>query len=203
MWPLLVDSRSREGVEVAERYADGNATSEELGRAVCGAEQAAREIGRRRRSRKVTLDLHRARQAAAERALEAAGNTGFWASGFARWTLDPRDCKAEREATAPAPMLLLLPRRGRNGLYRCLAHLVRDIFGNPFRSVTFSAAWRTDTAVSLAQHIYECREFSTLPILADALQDAGCDDDQILVHCRSPGPHVRGCWLVDLVLAKE
>jgi hypothetical protein len=81
--------------------------------------------------------------------------------------------------------------------------LLHDIFGNPFRPVTFSPDWRTDTALSLASQTYESREFSAMPILADALQDAGCDNADILDHCRGPGPHVRGCWVVDLVLGKE
>jgi hypothetical protein len=51
--------------------------------------------------------------------------------------------------------------------------------------------------------LYESRDFSAMPILADALQDAGCDCDDVLAHCRGPGPHVRGCWVVDLVLGKE
>jgi hypothetical protein len=51
--------------------------------------------------------------------------------------------------------------------------------------------------------MYEARDFSAMPILADALQDAGCDNDDILDHCRGPGPHVRGCWVVDLVLGEE
>jgi hypothetical protein len=57
--------------------------------------------------------------------------------------------------------------------------------------------------VSLAWGIYDDRAFDRMPILADALQDAGCDDEQILDHCRGPGRHLRGCWVVDLVLAKE
>ncbi|MBM3980898.1 MAG: hypothetical protein FJ304_11545 [Planctomycetes bacterium] len=81
--------------------------------------------------------------------------------------------------------------------------LLRDIFGNPFRPVTFDPAWRTDTATTLARQMYEAREFGAMPILADALQDAGCDNDDILSHCRGKGPHVRGCWVVDLVLGKE
>jgi hypothetical protein len=84
-----------------------------------------------------------------------------------------------------------------------LHSLVRDIFGNPFRPVTFSPEWRTNTAVSLARQMYDSRDFSAMPILADALQDAGCDNDNILSHCRGEGPHVRGCWVVDLVLGKE
>jgi hypothetical protein len=83
------------------------------------------------------------------------------------------------------------------------ADLLRDIFGNPFRPVTFSSSWRTDTALTLARQMYDSREFSAMPILADALQDAGCDNDGILTHCRGDGPHVRGCWVVDLVLGKE
>jgi hypothetical protein len=82
--------------------------------------------------------------------------------------------------------------------------LLRDIFGNPFRPVAFDPAWRTDTAVSLAKGMYESRDFGAMPILADALQDAGCDSADILDHCRDAGgPHVRGCWVVDLVLGKE
>src|SRR5262245_21894182 len=67
----------------------------------------------------------------------------------------------------------------------------------------FPPAWRTDTAVSLARQMYELGDFSLMPILADALQDAGCDNDELLNHCRGPGPHVRGCWVVDLVRGKE
>jgi hypothetical protein len=79
--------------------------------------------------------------------------------------------------------------------------LLHDIFGNPFRPVAFDPAWRTDTVVSLAKGLYESRDFSAMPILADALQDAGCDCDDILNHCRDESlTHVRGCWVVDLVL---
>jgi hypothetical protein len=82
--------------------------------------------------------------------------------------------------------------------------IIRDIFGNPFRPVTFSPEWRTDTAVTLARTMYDARDFSATAILADALQDAGCDSADILSHCRDPKQvHVRGCWVVDLVLSKE
>jgi hypothetical protein len=84
------------------------------------------------------------------------------------------------------------------------AKLLWEIFGNPFRSVVFSPEWRTDTALSLARTMYESREFSAMPILADALQDAGCDNDDILNHCRDVNQiHVRGCWVCDLVLEKK
>jgi hypothetical protein len=80
--------------------------------------------------------------------------------------------------------------------------LVRDIF-NPFRHSNFDNRWRTAYLVGLARAIYEDRAFERLPILADAVMDAGCEDEQIISHCRSEGPHVRGCWVVDLVLGKE
>ncbi len=82
--------------------------------------------------------------------------------------------------------------------------LLRDIFGNLFRPVVADPAWLTDTAMSLARQMYESRDFSAMPILADALQDAGCDNTDILDHCRDANAaHVRGCWVVDLVLGKE
>jgi hypothetical protein len=83
------------------------------------------------------------------------------------------------------------------------ADLLRDIFGNPFRPVAFDPAWRTSTAVALAQQMYDSRDFGVMPILGDALQDAGCEHADVLDHCRGPGPHVRGCWVVDLVLGKR
>lgn len=83
-----------------------------------------------------------------------------------------------------------------------VADLLRDIFGNPCRLVTFLPEWRTSTVLALAEQMYEARDFSAMPILADALQDAGCTDDAILTHCRGLGPHVRGCFCVDAILGK-
>jgi hypothetical protein len=85
------------------------------------------------------------------------------------------------------------------------AHLphLRDIAGNPFRPVAFDPAWRTEAVVGLARGMYESRDFAPMPVLADALEDAGCADPDVLAHCRTPGLHVRGCWVVDLVLGKS
>ncbi len=88
------------------------------------------------------------------------------------------------------------------GLFGQVANARREIFGNPFRPVTFSPDWRTSTVVARAQQMYESRDFGAVPVLATALQDAGCDSADVLDHCRGPGPHVRGCWVVDLVLGK-
>jgi hypothetical protein len=83
--------------------------------------------------------------------------------------------------------------------------LVRDIFGNPFRPVQMNPAWLTwqdGSVVRLAWTAYDTRCFDHLPILADALEEAGCDDEAILRHCREPGQHACGCWAVDLLLGK-
>jgi hypothetical protein len=83
------------------------------------------------------------------------------------------------------------------------ASIFRDIFGNPFRPVAFDPRWRTSDVVGVARAIYDDKAFERMPILADALMDAGCEDEQVISHCRGDGPHVRGCWVVDLVLEKE
>lgn len=81
--------------------------------------------------------------------------------------------------------------------------ILRDIFGNPFRPVAVDPAWLTSDVVAIANGIYDEKAFDRLPILADALQDAGCEHADILNHCRHSVSHVRGCWVVDLLLGKE
>jgi hypothetical protein len=82
------------------------------------------------------------------------------------------------------------------------AALLRDIFGNPFRPVSVEPMWLSSTVQAMAASIYAERAFDRMPILADALEEAGCDNADILNHCRGPGPHVLGCWVVDLLLGK-
>jgi hypothetical protein len=84
-----------------------------------------------------------------------------------------------------------------------VAQLMRCVIGSPFRSALFNPAWHTPTVLAMSQVLYEDRAFDRLPILADALEDAGCDNQDMLDHCRGPGPHVRGCWVLDLILGKE
>jgi hypothetical protein len=107
--------------------------------------------------------------------------------------------------------------RGTSGRRRwfpgVISGLVKLASGSPYRpapepvnalpTVAIDPAWITSTVVSLTQTIYDQRAFDRLPILADALEEAGCDDADLLFHCRSEGPHVRGCWVVDLVLGKQ
>jgi hypothetical protein len=126
------------------------------------------------------------RQEAIDDAIQAASGSRTWAVWGAISTLQRSPLGARRCA----------PKRIR-------AALLRDIFGNPFRPVAVDPSWRTSTVVTLAEGIYADRAFDRLPILADALMDAGCDNADILAHCRGDGPHVRGCWVVDLVLGKS
>jgi hypothetical protein len=87
----------------------------------------------------------------------------------------------------------------------CLAHahLLRCVAGNPFRPVRADPGWRTAPVVGIAEAAYAGRAFDRLPILADALEDAGCADADVLTHCRAHPEHARGCWVVDLLLDKE
>jgi len=108
---------------------------------------------------------------------------------FAIWRLFPRYgiCTGDRQLGARATLLF------------------RDIIGNPFRIVFVLQEWldwNDRTAIKIAQTIYEERAFDRMPILADALEEAGCTSADILDHCRQPGEHTRGCWLVDLLLGK-
>ena len=114
----------------------------------------------------------------------------LWGSNYSRRFASPR--RVNGSATS-----------ARGAERKTQSHLLRCVIGNPFRPVTFFPEWRTSTVLALTAQMYAERDFGALPILADALQDAGCDSADILNHCRNSGPHVRGCWVVDLVLGKE
>jgi hypothetical protein len=178
IWPLLSDERSRRGVEVSERYADSLASDEELEAAVT-ASKVARDAFQ-------TPFLNQQ--------TPYPGDTVFSAPEAALSAVEASVFSAVAETGEI----------GNTTMYLAQAKLIRDIFGNPFRPATCAPAWRTDTATALAQQMYDTRDFSPMPILADALQDAGCTNDDILHHCRdSKQVHVRGCWVVDLVLGKQ
>jgi hypothetical protein len=90
---------------------------------------------------------------------------------------------------------------------REIGHAIHDVMGPlPFRKVPVQQMWMVNqnrTAEKLCQAVYDDPAFDRLSILADALEEAGCTDTDILDHCRGPGPHVRGCWVVDKLLGKD
>ena len=102
-----------------------------------------------------------------------------------------------------------MPASGRDAevTRRTEAGYVCCLFGNPFRPPPAVEpawlAWNGGTVPQLAQAIYEERAFDRLPILADALEEAGCTDAEILRHCREPGEHARGCWPLDRILGRD
>jgi hypothetical protein len=179
IWPLLSDARSRVAIETTESYLDGLADECDW-MAACGeADQARQAVWLKRFASGESIA--RAKRVATVAACRAASLMHMDAAAEVAAAI------AWSSGVSEAP----------------LADLLRDIFGNPFRPVEFNASWRTGDVVDLARGIYEQRTFEQLPLLADALMDAGCDSEPILGHCRSAGPHVRGCWVVDLVLGKE
>jgi len=174
--PPLPDPRSCRAIEVAERHADGLATNEELTR-------ASKQAG----------DAHAI-------AVQQWGKEGAcleWGAEFVAW---PHPCNAAENVS----WAVVNCRKGHEAPdYPAQADFIRDIFGNPFRPVTFEPEWRTSAVIALAEGIYQEGAFDRLPILADALQDAGCQNEDILSHLRGQGPHVKGCWLVDLLIGKS
>jgi hypothetical protein len=119
------------------------------------------------------------------------------------WAARARGIQECLDEQPPGRRLSHLPRfwdRTSASELRAQAAVLRDVFGNPYRPVTFEAHWRTPSAVALAQEIRDGRDYSLMPILADALQDAGCDDPGVLSHCREEPLHVRGCFVADHVL---
>src|SRR5262245_8409142 len=191
IWPLLTDQRSRSAVEVAERYADGIASGAEREAAAQGAWQA-RSCMKHFNALDAAWDSCGPAEATLD-AAEAAAHEVAWAAATEDEQLEgtylqnPAGQAAyQAERTSQAAML-------------------RDLF-NPFRTASFDPAarrWNSGTAVALARQMYETRDFTLAPLLADMLEDAGTTDSQLLEHCRSRGPHVRGCFATDLSLGKS
>lgn len=115
-------------------------------------------------------------------------------------------CRVGSSIMQPVPQAMHLGIQNEDLPASILSHLpaiLRELFGNPFHPITLSPSWLTSTVVSLANQMYDTRDFSAMSILADALQDAGCSNEEILEHCRGPGAHVRGCWACDLLTGRE
>jgi len=183
IWHLMTDERSRHAVEQAELFADGGISLATLQNAADAAQTVADD---------------------AESRASITGENEYppSAAWCAAGTVEFHDVYHVVGACR-RDILFAVSEGEEERILATQTEFIRDIFGNPFRPVAFDAAWRTDTALSLARHMYESRDFSAMPILADALQDAGCDLDDILNHCRDAnGVHVRGCWVVDFVLGK-
>ncbi len=189
----LPDQRSRKAVEAAERQADGLAGEHEL--------QAARQEALAANASligKPTCLSETARAAWYALLDPEFGSVAAVAVSAVRFSVSEQvdGYRFSEEADPVEVRAATLQEESRQ------TDLLRDIFGNPFRPVTLDPAWKTQTVVQLARSLYEGRRFGDMPILADALEEAGCDDPAVLEHCRGPGPHVRGCWVVDLVLGK-
>jgi hypothetical protein len=193
----LVEPRGLRAVEVVERFADGTTTPDAL-RVACSAAQDAFRylVG----GTKINYSgaVHAAAAAADVdadvAARDASSRTLFASRALVAWVKGPGD--AEPQAMECQPILQELQ-----------VGVLRDLFGPlPFRPVTLDPsvlAWHDGTVVRLARSIYDERRFVDLPLLGDALLDAGCDQEEVVAHCRAGGEHVKGCWVLDLCLGKE
>jgi len=186
-WDLLPGEASRRAVEVAEMFADGLATAEELAAA-----------------RAAVFPVHVAGKD--PRPFRATIAAGFCADEHGLWDSPVKlaemaaDDAARPGATEEAWLAAFQAEIRKKIVF------LREFVGNPFRPVTVEEAWlvRNDGAVpKIAQEMYDERAFERMGVLADALEEAGCTDAEVLEHCRGPGPHARGCWLVDLLLGKK
>jgi len=182
IWRLLTHADSRAVVDVAERYADGL----ERKKTLTAARRAARRVALAQRG--VAYNAWGAARENIQAAVIGLASGTAW-------------CASHRPLFGSGPMAADMADVERE--LAALAALVRDAFGNPFQSVVLDPAVRTTTVGNLANAAYSERRFTDLPVLADALEDAGCSDEAILSHLRGPGPHVRACWVVDLILGKQ
>lgn len=196
----LADERSWKAIEVSERYADKLAKWTELRMAEALAREVEAEIAQQnspagRQSQPYWSDALFAVMPARSAARAAA------------ITATPRRGRRLKEVLFEVPQLTagaVPDESARYGPERCVqCQLLHCIFGNLFYPVAFDPASQTPNVLAVAQAIYEERRFSDMPILADALEEAGCASDDILSHCRNGQEHVKGCWAVDLVLGKE
>jgi hypothetical protein len=193
VWHLLADGRSRRAVEVAERFADGEADNEDLRLAVIGAENVADAL--------VAFSTTAGQEAQGSAAF-AALNATSGARRAADYSAANAGSAAYHAATAAnAPSAASV----RDAERAAQSGLLREIFGNPIRPTPVVPAWLAwdgGTVLKVAEAIYHERAFDRLPILADALEEAGCTDAAMLRHCRCGGEHVRGCRVIDLLTGR-
>jgi hypothetical protein len=183
VWDRLTNPYLRLAVEAAEDFADGEITEDDLTCARAAAWSATNRAGHAMAAARAAV---RESPWAAAREAQRETMQQVWEKFGRSW---PWGIVPEEKKTA----------------LRRQCDLLRCIFGNPFRSALLRPdwlVWNNGTIPKIAQLIYTERRFQDLPILADALEEAGCDDAEALKHCRQPGEHVRGCWVVDLILGK-
>jgi hypothetical protein len=195
VWHLL-PAEGRRLVEGVEKFADGQGDLQRL-------TEASYRVAVR--WDKESVAATRASQAATAAARSATATEAAWA-GAQTWRQAAAALAWQATIKVP-PWELARPTwdRAQRAAHAAQCELMRDLFLPLFQPVTFAPAWREwhgGAAGKIAQEIYDRRRFEELPILADALEDAGCDERALLDHCRSGGPHVRGCWALDLVLNK-
>jgi hypothetical protein len=197
---LMNDDRSRRAVEVVERHADGRAGDAEL----AAAREAALDAYDTFLERGKTSNLPSPYLPEADQ----AGPWRFAAQAAAALTQSPAEAvdAVLRAAMAVATEWDDAARAAAMAGAAARVAVLRDIFGNPFRPVRVDPSWlrwNDGTVPRIAQRIYHEDRFEDLPILHDALLDAGCDDEELLAHCRTSDGHVRGCWVVDALLGKS
>jgi hypothetical protein len=207
LWELLNDGRSRLAIEVAERFADGRVSWDELLVHAQEAQQVSREEpewvrdveGAHCDNPGLAAALAVANAVSLELDMISAGGVG----GHCAWSAALSARSAIEASAVQCTGTTMAGDAASEAEARWQAELLRCLFGNPFRSVDFDPAWCSSVVASLGQAIYEDRRFDRLPILADALEDAGCNDRSLLDHLRGPGPHARGCFVLDLLLDKQ
>jgi hypothetical protein len=218
IWPLLVDERSRMGVEFAEWFADGEIDDEDRRQASNAAYRAWENAsaipddpgeppdkvlyGSSRLWRKSPYED----DSVARRYLSPHRGIAVFHAAYAAFMATV--AAVERVLSDSQEAVWFASEQNQRSAVaaeeQAQSNLLRCIFGPlPFRSITLDRAWLTPTVTALAQGIYEERDFDRLPVLADALEQADCHHADILAHCGGPGPHGRGCWVVDLILGKE
>lgn len=197
LWDLLVHLGSRQAVETAERFADGEASKEELAKARTAAASALSSFADTSLPSAImpTMVTDRAMTWAGQAAVDLTSSSP--ATAIASQVAHDVARTAEEVAAWDTAWAARIWNR---------APFLREIFGKPFRPTAINPAWlhwHDNLIPQMAQNMYEESTFVDLPILSDALIDAGCANQDIIDHCRSKEPHVRGCWVVDLLLGKS
>lgn len=194
--PLLPDARTRASLAVCEQYADGEVDEAEREKAMLEANRTAAKEYAQAEVQALAPGMEAARAV-----WSALDKDGRQAVEFAL-EYSVKAAQAARRRTAGKGQKGKEADAAAAELRQQQCHLLRDLFGNPFHPVAFPKSWRTPSLVALASTIYHEHAFERLPILADALEESGCSDADVLEHCRGSGKHFRGCWVVDGVLGK-